>query len=580
MAESGYEMLDEEAGDYRDVLQLSKEEIMNKAFRSDEAAYEFYRRLGKCFGFGIRKGDSGKDESGRVIRRRFFCNRAGLRQRHHYDRLDRQRGYRPETRKNCEAKLSVYLDVVSGIWRVRKIVLDHNHYLTPAYMVHMMTNFREIKYGLQNSFWAKETFQKRMMWANAYLQDKFCAGFRTTSRCEGINAYVKNFLKSRHSLVDMVQNLELVVREYQNNELLAQFRSLHGMSVMTTCLDPLEKYAADAYTQEIFVDAKKEIVGVGAVNFVAKISRSTTMVYTLEEYGDPSREVIVLYDRVSRKMECRCNFWSQKGIPCQHIFFVMKHKHLTRIPERLVLKRWRKDTKSLDKYAEITEVGSEIGFLLRHGALHAAAQWMLYVGARSPSSFTQALNGLHTLCQELDRGPENVRQKKALNTVDLHDPVVAKTKGAPRVRRQDRRKRRCTRCRKTGHTKRHCNADQSFVSKVEESKDFEATNLGSEGSLPTEGVRFEHGKKGVLGPNNLATQVCLEASGLKIRLQHEIPVATGCNETMEWERNMISNTDDLLAQVRGFSKLFLVKNLTSALMFWWHLKRNFQTKIE
>ncbi|XP_020972513.1 protein FAR1-RELATED SEQUENCE 8-like [Arachis ipaensis] len=436
------------------------------------------------------------------------------------------------------------------------------------------------EYGLQNSFWAKETFQKRMMWANAYLQDKFCAGFRTTSRCEGINAYVKNFLKSRHSLVDMVQNLELVVREYQNNELLAQFRSLHGMSVMTTCLDPLEKYAADAYTQEIFVDAKKEIVGVGAVNFVAKISRSTTMVYTLEEYGDPSREVIVLYDRVSRKMECRCNFWSQKGIPCQHIFFVMKHKHLTRIPERLVLKRWRKDTKSLDKYAEITEVGSEIGFLLRHGALHAAAQWMLYVGARSPSSFTQALNGLHTLCQELDRGPENVRQKKALNTVDLHDPVVAKTKGAPRVRRQDRRKRRCTRCRKTGHTKRHCNADQSFVSKVEESKDFEATNLGSEGSLPTEGVRFEHGKKGVLGPNNLATQVCLEASGLKIRLQHEIPVATGCNETMEWERNMISNTDDLLAQVRGFSKLFLVKNLTSALMFWWHLKRNFQTKIE
>ncbi|RYR38037.1 hypothetical protein Ahy_A09g042980 isoform C [Arachis hypogaea] len=137
-------MLDEEADDYGDVLQLSKEEIMNKAFRSDEAAYEFYRRFGKCFGFGIRKGDSEKDKSGRVICRRFFCNRAGLRQHLHYDRLDRQRGHRPETRTNCEAKLSVYLDVVSGIWRVRKIVLDHNHDLTPAYMVHMMTNFREI----------------------------------------------------------------------------------------------------------------------------------------------------------------------------------------------------------------------------------------------------------------------------------------------------------------------------------------------------------------------------------------------------------------------------------------------------
>ncbi|XP_057745456.1 uncharacterized protein LOC130963347 [Arachis stenosperma] len=112
MAETGYEMLDEEAGDYGYVLQLSKEEIMNKAFRSDEAAYEFYRRFGKCFGFGIREGDSGK-----VIRRRFFCNRAGLRQRHHYDRLDRQRGHRPKMHTNCEVKLLVNLDMaqISGM---------------------------------------------------------------------------------------------------------------------------------------------------------------------------------------------------------------------------------------------------------------------------------------------------------------------------------------------------------------------------------------------------------------------------------------------------------------------------------
>ncbi|XP_015944137.1 protein FAR1-RELATED SEQUENCE 5-like [Arachis duranensis] len=291
-----------------------------------------------------------------------------------------------------------------------------------------------------------------------------------------------------HNLLDMVQNLELVVREYRNNELLAQFRSLHGMPIMTTCLDPLEKHAADVYTREIFVDAKKKIVGVGAVNFVAKIRHSTTMVYTLEEYGDPGREMMVLYNRVLRKMECRCNFGSQKGIPCCPMFFVMKHEHLTQIYERLVLKRWRKDAKTLDKYAEITEVGSERSFLLRHGAFHVAVQWMLYVGARSPSSFTHALNGPHTSCQELDRGHDNVCQKKAHDRIDLHDPDVVKTKGVPRVRRQGGRKRRCIRCRKIGHY----NADRAFVSKAEDNKDFEATNLGSEGSSPTKRVKTPH----------------------------------------------------------------------------------------
>ncbi|XP_057760942.1 protein FAR1-RELATED SEQUENCE 8-like [Arachis stenosperma] len=253
------------------------------------------------------------------------------------------------------------------------------------------------EYGFQNSFWAKETFHKRMMWANAYLRDKFCAGFRTTSR----------------------------------------------------------------------------------------------YIHTLEEYGDSSREMMVLYDRVSRKMECRCNFWSQKKIPCRHIFFVMKHKHLTQIPERLVLKRWHKDAKSLDKYAEITEVGSKRGFLQRHGALHAATQLMVYVGARCPSSFTHVLNDLYTLCQELDRGHENVCQKKAHDTIDLHDPDVVKTKGAPRV-------------------------------------------------------QFDKGKKGDPKPNKLAMQVDLEESGSKIRLEDEIPAATGFSETMEYDRNMRSNTDELL----------------------------------
>ncbi|RYQ79117.1 hypothetical protein Ahy_Scaffold7g108327 [Arachis hypogaea] len=345
---------DEYPSDYAYVFGLSEQDIIRKVFRSEERAYDFYSKFGRCHGFGVRKGDYGKDEEGNLIRRRFFCNRAGLRDEKHLNRLDRKRGHRPETRTNCLAKLSIYLDRENSTWKVRKVILDHNHELTPRRMVHMIPKFRRIsdaakanidgmrgygvstskilgymagvaggysllgftkkdaynyidhmrrakvvngdsnaaivddfeleweeaseKFGLHKKCWANQMYEKRHMWCNAYLRGKFCAGYRTTSRCEGINSHIKGFLNSRHSILELVQNLELVVREYRNNELVAQFNSIYSTPVLTTCLDPIERCAADVYTRAIFVLVKKEIDGVGAVNFVSKRRVSTTMV--------------------------------------------------------------------------------------------------------------------------------------------------------------------------------------------------------------------------------------------------------------------------------------------------------------
>ncbi|XP_025684582.1 protein FAR1-RELATED SEQUENCE 5-like [Arachis hypogaea] len=135
---------DEDGREYGYVTGLTAEDIMKKVFRSEEHAYEFFGRLGKCNGFGVRKGDYAKDEDGSVVRRRFFCNRAGLRDGKHYNRLDRKRCHRPETRTNCQALMSVYLDKGSSVWKVRKVILEHNHELIPTGMVHMIRSFRAI----------------------------------------------------------------------------------------------------------------------------------------------------------------------------------------------------------------------------------------------------------------------------------------------------------------------------------------------------------------------------------------------------------------------------------------------------
>ncbi|RYR16017.1 hypothetical protein Ahy_B04g073003 [Arachis hypogaea] len=123
---------DKKASDYGDVLGLTTEDINWMVFRIEQRAYEFYMQLGKCQEFGIQKGDYGSSAT----------NRAGLRDGKHYARLDRKRiMHKPETRTNCEEKLSIYLDRGAFTWKVRKVILDHNHDLTPTCMVHLMPHF-------------------------------------------------------------------------------------------------------------------------------------------------------------------------------------------------------------------------------------------------------------------------------------------------------------------------------------------------------------------------------------------------------------------------------------------------------
>ncbi|RYR08046.1 hypothetical protein Ahy_B05g075595 [Arachis hypogaea] len=287
------------------------------------------------------------------------------------------------------------------------------------------------------------------MWANAYLHRKFYAGFRTTSRCEGINFHLKKFLSSRHTILKLVQNLELLVREYQNSELVAQFSSIYGVPVMTTSLDPIEQFAASVYTKVIFTQVKKEIESISVVNFVSKRRVSTTMVYTVEEYEFPGQNVVALYDPKRGRLA---------------YFFVMKHEHVKRIPESLILRRWRKDVKTVNEYTEKMGLEDERGFLLRHGALHATSQWMLFVGSQNDDLYKKCMSGIKQICCDLEACSGNNTMDRSPNVAcAVQNPTVVRTKGAPSTRGHKGRKRKCTRCRKIGHTKRRCTEPQKIL---------------------------------------------------------------------------------------------------------------------
>ncbi|RYQ99414.1 hypothetical protein Ahy_B07g087357 isoform E [Arachis hypogaea] len=185
--------------------------------------------------------------------------------------------------------------------------------------------------GLMNNSWVKSTYELRHSWATTYLQGTFCTGYRTTSRCEGINAFVKGFLKSTNSLLELVHSLDRVVKYYT--------------PVLITGLDKIELFASKIYTGSVFKEVRKQIKAVGGLLFLGKDTISTTSVYKFSSTANRRSVRRVLYDPTEPKIECDCHMWNSEGIPCTHIFSVMKYEGLEEISPSLILRRWCKDAK-------------------------------------------------------------------------------------------------------------------------------------------------------------------------------------------------------------------------------------------
>ncbi|KAJ1387157.1 FAR1 DNA-binding domain [Sesbania bispinosa] len=109
-----------------------------------------------------------------------------------------------------------------------------------------------VKYGVEDKPWIRDMYEKREMWATAYMRGKFFAGFRTTSRCEGLHSELSKFVHSQHNLTDFLQHFFQCVDHMRFKEIEDDFASIHGDPVLQTSLQDLEESAAKFLTREVF----------------------------------------------------------------------------------------------------------------------------------------------------------------------------------------------------------------------------------------------------------------------------------------------------------------------------------------
>ncbi|KAJ1428177.1 Zinc finger, CCHC-type superfamily [Sesbania bispinosa] len=407
---------------YKKISELIDEDIRGLEFDSEEDAYVFYHEYAKFVGFAVRKHDVYRDRNDVITMRQMVCNKEGERSEKHLNRSDRIREAKPLTRTNCKARIRVSLDYKSRKWRVVMFKPTHNHEFTPASMIHLLPAYRGLSvadkaqvdglhvYGVRtchimglimgqkgdysNLGLCKKDLYKHVDKENrAKIED----GDAFAALCYLQAKFDNNPMTfSKNSLVDFLHNFERALNEYRHNELTSYFKSTYTQPVMTTALE-------------------KSDVG-------------NVVTMKLNKFGSPDSEYIVKLDNMS----------------------------IDKIPESLICKRWTK----LAKVEHISAVYVEEGGtskkdLLRSGAIGAACNRLNKAARKNPHNFVKNIECIHKLAEQMER-----QEGIDLNIADIsrvvRDPTVVKTKGAPRKNKKMTKKRKCSFCKRPGHTVRTC----------------------------------------------------------------------------------------------------------------------------
>ncbi|KAJ1412636.1 Zinc finger, CCHC-type [Sesbania bispinosa] len=312
------------------------------------------------------------------------------------------------------------------------------------------------KHSLVGNKWVTKTYENRSLWASAYFRDKFFGRIRTTSQCEAINSLVKAYVNKKDTILEFINRFEHVVREYRNNEMIADFKSLFTQPVLTTSLHKIESEASKLFTLEIFKEVKSEIEVAGALNVNERVDHGDKMIFKMSHYCNRGVEFQVEYDVVNSRFVCECRLRESRGIPCSHIICVLKNENMQAFPSSLIVKRWTKKCKSdLISSYQSEDVDNDVIKEARLGAVGGAIQRLGSIAKEKKEYFNDIIDDVLKLVQKYDSIGEP-RDRQASGEKIVKDPPVVKTKGAPPKRKFGRKRRRCSNCNRTGHILNKC----------------------------------------------------------------------------------------------------------------------------
>ncbi|XP_057429676.1 protein FAR1-RELATED SEQUENCE 7-like [Lotus japonicus] len=322
----------------------------------------------------------------------------------------------------------------------------HNLEFTAAFNHCMLAGYYDIgtwkkkwtemvdKFELHDNGWVQEMYEKRRMWAASHMRGNFFAGFRTTSRCEGLHSKIGKFVNSRCNITELIQHLCRLMNHIRYKEIEADFNSSYGEAVLETKFQNLERSGANVFTREIFSMYHAALHRSGDSIVVGYKEASSQYIFLVSKYRGSGREWHVSFQPSTFFFQCACKRMESMGLPCHHVLAVLVYLDVCELPKCLVLQRWTKFAKDdVDKNAMLGSKHLDSFLISRYGALMSQYRELASFACRRFEDFRNERDRATKAVQELkSRAIKDCDEEVddlGNSFIGLKDPNVVRTKG-------------------------------------------------------------------------------------------------------------------------------------------------------
>ncbi|KAM6598992.1 hypothetical protein CsatA_018601 [Cannabis sativa] len=270
-------------------------------------------------------------------------------------------------------------------------------------------------------------------------------------------------------MYEFVRAIDVGMSLLRTRDAKDDYDTMNTMSLLQqTNMAHIEEEAAKLYTRNMFFRVRAQIEKEARYMVDSSTKKDDMVVVRLTKTPlfDTLHRTVYL-DLSTGSIGCECQYFPTYGIPCRHIFCVMKKFKVTSIPKSLVITQWTIHAREVQEIPN--ESSTRCSFTcrkdkIRFGNISTQLYQISFLACTSDNLLNLAKKELEQLMYRLQKisleedGYEEPSQCDKNMEYDLNNPRVSKNKGTGKVAGTSRqvRKRKCTKCGMYGHNKTTC----------------------------------------------------------------------------------------------------------------------------